>query len=112
MGLIKYHADRSAAHLSLGDYAIHLLDLAHLVASLTFIGEIIRSFDEPSMGPTRFNDLDAAGAQAALALFPHTVAFRMFDHMDIASHAQRCWKDPAWGLHYITRQLPFATGWA
>jgi hypothetical protein len=112
VGLIKYHADRSAAHLSLEDYAVHTLDLAHMVAALVFIGEIIRPFDEPWTDKSRFNDLDTAAAQASLALFPRAFSPSMFEHMDISVHARHCWQRPEWGLRYITHQLPFATGWA
>ena len=111
VGLIKFHADRSAAHLSLEDYAIHLTDLAHVVAALIFIGEIISAFDAPLNKGSRFNDLDEAGATAARTMFPEMEPIRLFGHIDIAAHAKRCWQEPEWGFDYVTRQLPFATGW-
>lgn len=111
VGLLRCHADRSAAHLSLEDYAIHVTDLVHVVAALTFIGEIIQSFDQPWHEGSRFNELDEAGAAAARTMFPEMQPIRLFEHMDVVSHARQCWKKPEWGFDYITRQLPFATGW-
>lgn len=111
IGLIKFHADRAAAHLSLDDYAIDVVDMAHVAATLIFIGEIIRSFDMPWDPLRRFNDLDAAAATAALTLFPKAWPLSMFGTMDVALRARLCWEDPKVGLDYITHQLPKSTGW-
>ena len=51
VALLKQYADRSAAHLSLEDYEFSILDCAHVVAALTLIGEIVRSFDNPHASP-------------------------------------------------------------
>ncbi|WP_448099946.1 hypothetical protein [Luteibacter jiangsuensis] len=111
IGLIKFHADRAAAHLSLDDYAIDVLDMAHFAAALVIIGEIIRAFDAPWDSSTRFNDLDAAAATAAHKLFPNSRSLPMLGTMDVSLRARLCWKDPKVGLDYITRQLPKSTGW-
>ncbi|WP_051943267.1 MULTISPECIES: hypothetical protein [Luteibacter] len=112
IGFIKFHADRSAAHLSLDDYAVHILDLSHMVAALVFIGEIISPFDSPWESPGRFNPLDASAVAAARTLFPDGYVLAMFAHMDVAHHARKCWQEPAWGLEYLLNGLPAATGWA
>lgn len=112
VGFIKFHADRSAAHLSLDDYAVDILDLSHMVAAVVFIGEIIRTFDDPWAGPGRYNEHDADAVIAAQTLFPGASVLPMFADMDIASHARKCWQEPTWGLDYILNGLPAATGWA
>jgi hypothetical protein len=111
IGFIKFHADRAAAHLSLDDYSIDVLDLAHVAAALVIIGEIIRSYDAPWDPPTRFNDLDAAAATAAVTLFPKSWAQPMFGTMDVALRARLCWEDPKVGFNYIMHQLPKSAGW-
>lgn len=111
VGFLRFHADRSAAHLSLDDYSVHVRDLAHVVAVLVFIGEIIRTFDDPWAGPGRFNNLDAEAVTAAQALFPSGKVLPMFAHMDVAHHARKCWQEPTWGLEYLLNGLPAATGW-
>jgi hypothetical protein len=45
VGLLKQHADRSAAHLTSEPYEFSPIDCAHFVAAFTLMGEIIRSFD-------------------------------------------------------------------
>jgi len=39
IGLLKQHADRAAAHLSLEDYSLDILDIAHFTASVTVVGK-------------------------------------------------------------------------
>jgi len=111
IGLVKQYADRSAAHISLDDYRIDLLDFAHVVAALGLVGEIVRSFD--SGGPaSEFNDIDESAWQAAKTLFPETPDIRLFGTMQVSQQAKCCW---AWGedegMHMLTEQLPFAISW-
>jgi hypothetical protein len=112
IGLLKQHADRSAAHISLEDYEFSTLDCAHVVAALTVIGEIIRSLDGPNAEPTYFDKLDEASLDAARQLFPGTPEIRLFEHMQIEMQSRLCWR---WGIdrgrRMILEQLPYAIGW-
>lgn len=92
VGLLKQHADRAAAHLSLQDYEIELFDTVHVVAALVIVGEVIRSFDAPSLGAGYFNDLDAASHAAALRTFASLPELRLFGHMAIEQQARAYWK--------------------
>lgn len=112
IGLLKQHADRSAAHLTLENYEFSTLDCAHVVGALTLIGEIIRSFDDASAGSQYFDELDEAARAAARSLFPQLADIRLFGHMKIAEQARGCWKhDLKIGQHMLFEQLPYATGW-
>lgn len=92
IGLLKQHANRTAAHLSLESYELEILDMVHVVAALVIVGEVIRSFDAPSMGGDYFNDLDAASHMAALRTFPSLSKFRLFEHMKIKQQASAYWR--------------------
>lgn len=112
IGLLKQHADRSAAHLTLENYEFSLLDCAHVVGALTLIGEIIRSFDDATAGSQYFDELDEAALAAARSLFPQLPDLRLFGHMKIADQARWCWKhDLKMGQQMLFEQLPYATGW-
>ena len=111
IGLVKQYADRSAAHISLDNYVIDILDFAHVVAAIGLVGEIIRSFD--GGGPaSEFNDVDESAWKAAKELFPDTPDIRIFGTMRVSQQARCCW---AWGeeegMHMLTEQLPFAISW-
>jgi len=112
IGLLKQHADRSAAHLSLEYYEFSILDCAHVIAALTMIGEIIRSFDRPHEPPTYFDMLDEASLTAARQLFPTTPDMRLFQHIKIATQSRLCWE---WGIErgqrMLLEELPYAIGW-
>lgn len=112
IGLLKQHADRSAAHLSLESYEFSILDCAHVVAALTVIGEIIRSFDDPHAQPTYFDTLDEASLLAARQLFPATPDIRLFQHIKIEMQSRLCWQ---WGIErgrrMLLEQLPYAISW-
>jgi hypothetical protein len=112
IGLLKQHADRSAAHLSLEDYEFSTLDCAHVVAALTVIGEIIRSFDGPNAEPDYFDKLDEASWDVARQLFPATSDNRLFEHMKIEMQSRLCWQ---WGIdrgrQMVIEQLPYSIGW-
>lgn len=112
IGLLKQYANRSAAHLSLESYEFSILDCAHVVAALTVIGEIIRSFDNPNTQPTYFDTLDEASLIAAKQLFPATPDIRLFQGITIEMQSRLCWQ---WGTEQgrrmLLEQLPYATGW-
>lgn len=112
IGLLKQHANRSAAHLSLDDYAIHLDDLAHFTAALCLIGEIIRSFDSTYNGESYFNDIDKSSHKAAVELFPAMEIPRLFSNSNIKLDAKNCWSlDSEAGIQQLLNQLPFVIGW-
>ncbi|MES2884004.1 MAG: hypothetical protein V4709_04325 [Pseudomonadota bacterium] len=112
IGLLKQHADRVAAHLSLEHYEFSLLDCAHVVAALTVLGEIVVSFDDKTRGSGYFNDLDKAAYDAAKYLFPNLPEHRLFDGVDIAMQARGYWQLGADnGARLILEELPYATGW-
>jgi hypothetical protein len=88
IGLLKQHADRAAAHLSLENYSLDILDVAHFTAAVTIIGEVIRSFDSPSLGDEYFNNVDKASFQAARKIFPKMRDFRLFSTMKVCDQAR------------------------
>ncbi len=111
IGLIKQHADRNAAHLSLQSYEFSIEDCAHVVAALTVIGEIIRSFDDPDTALTYFDDLDAASLGAARSLFSLLQDDRLFHNLKIGMHSRLSWQWGAKHGHDLLENLPNATGW-
>lgn len=112
VALLKQHADRVAAHLSLEDYAFSSMDLAHVVTAMSVIGEIVMSFDNASRGPQFFAELDSASREAAKQLFPAAPEESLFNGIQIAAYAKRCWtQEPAYGALLIIEHLPYATGW-
>ena len=92
IGLMKQHADRAAAHLSLQDYALDIKDLAHFTAAATIVGEIIRSFDNPCTSDQYFNDVDQGAYDAAKKLFPQIGPFRLFRTMRVHQQARFYWR--------------------
>ena len=110
IALIKQYADRAASHLSLENYELTILDVAHLVASLTLVGEIIRSFDRSYSPASYYNDIDEAAYMAAKEIFPDIVDIRLFQSIKVEHQAKSCWK---WGeeegLHMLLEQIPYAT---
>lgn len=112
IGLLKQHADRAAAHLSLEDYALKLLDAAHFTAAVSLVGEIVRSFDSPFLGDDYFNTVDASSHQAASRIFPQIAEIRLFSSMKVEQQARLCWQ---WGedqgMQMLLDQLPYAISW-
>lgn len=88
IGLIKQHADRAAAHLSLDDYALTFHDLAHFVGASVYIAEIIRMFDNPPSSKAYFNELDEASYDAAKHIFPNIAKIRLFAKIDVARQSR------------------------
>ena len=112
LGLLKQYANRSAAHLSLETYEFTVLDCAHVVAATTMIGEIIRSFDDPTSDLGYFDAIDEAGLKAAIQLFPKTPDRRLFQDIAIEMQSRLCWQ---WGSdrgrQMLLEQLPYAISW-
>jgi hypothetical protein len=92
IGLLKQHADRAAAHLSLEDYSLDILDIAHFTASVAIAGEIVRSFDNPWAGEKYFNVVDHGAHEAARRIFPQITEFRLFGTMQVHQQARFYWK--------------------
>jgi hypothetical protein len=113
IGLLIQHANRTAAHLSLEDYSLDIIDLAHFTAACTVVGEIVRSFDNPNLGPNYFNNLDAASYKAAQRIFPQIAKFQMFTSWKIEQQARLYWQ---WGedngIHMLLNQIQHAIGGA
>lgn len=111
IGLLKQHADRAAAHLSLEDYALNIVDLAHFTGACALIGEIIRSFDQPNLGPSYFNEVDAASYQAAKRMFPQIARFQLFANMKLERQARIYWQSGEdYGIPMLLNQLHYALG--
>ncbi|KVM48919.1 hypothetical protein WJ58_26140 [Burkholderia ubonensis] len=111
IGFVKQYADRVAAHLSLQDYEFDGLDLAHVVAALVLVGEIIRSFDMASESSSYFDQIDQAALDATQALFPNAPKIRLFENIKIEQQARACWKlGEEFGIQMLTEQLPYAIG--
>lgn len=92
IGLLKQHADRSAAHLSLEDYSLDILDMAHFTGAIAIIGEVIRSFDSPWLGDEYYNEIDLAAYEGAKKVFPQIQNFRVLGHMKAHQQARYYWK--------------------
>jgi hypothetical protein len=111
IGLLKQHADRSAAHISLEHFEFSILDCAHVVSALTLIGEIIRTFDGPDARSAYFDTLDEASLSAARYLFPAMPNIRLFQDVKIEKQARLCLEgDIERGL-LLLNQLPQTNGW-
>ena len=112
IGLIKQHADRRAAHISLDSFAFTVLDCAHVVAAIVVIGEIIRSFDGPSPNPNYFDLWAHASLEAATHLFPDMPSLRLLEQIDINTFAKQCWQSEIkLGRQMMFNELSYATGW-
>lgn len=111
IGLLKQHADRAAAHLSLEDYSLDIIDLTHFTVACAVVGEIVRSFDMPHVGTNYFNELDAASYQAAKRVFPQITKFQLFTHWKMETQARLYWQ---WGedrgIQILLNQVHNAVG--
>jgi hypothetical protein len=111
IGLLKQHANRAAAHLSLENYSLEITDLVHFTGAMAVVGEIVRSFDQSNLKPSYFNDLDAASHRAAKRVFPQIAKFRLFGHMQVEQQARAYWKfGEDVGIPEILNQLHYALG--
>lgn len=110
VGLLKQHADRAAAHLSLEDYSLDILDIAHFTAAVTIAGEIVRSFDDPRLGEMYFNDIDSAAFEAAKKVFPEIPHFQLFGHMQVHQQARFYWKHQGESIESYFDGLQWALG--
>lgn len=113
IGLVKYHADRAAAHISLDPFLFGTADLVHVVAAITVIGAIIVDFDDPTRRDKNYFDLiDSGGMEAAEQTFQKLPIPRLFGHMEIHQQAKAYWKlEGDMGLHGLLEGLPSAIGW-
>lgn len=112
IGVLKQHANREAAHLSLEYYEFEIRDCAHVVAALCHLGEIVRSFDRPDANPDYYNELDVGAHSAAKSIFPEMPDIRLFQEIEVEPQARLCWQ---WGIErgkqMFHEQLPHAMGW-
>jgi hypothetical protein len=112
IAVLKQHANREAAHLSLEYYEFTILDCAHVVAALCLLGEIVNSFDSPNAEPKYYDNLDVAAHKAAKSIFPGLPEQRLFQEMKVEMQAGLSWQ---WsierGKHMFLEQLPHAIGW-
>src|SRR5215831_15811065 len=107
IALLKQYADHAAAHLSLDYYEFSTLDCVHVVAALTVIGEVVRSFDDPDSPATYFDTLDDASLTAARHLFPALPDLRLFANMQIEMQSRLSWQFGVdKGRHMLLEQLP------
>jgi hypothetical protein len=112
IGLLKYHADRAAAHITLETFLFHLLDLIHVVAAITVVGAIIVDFDASHYGDRYFDSVDEGGWNAAKASFPLLPGKRLFDGFHIHGQASAYWRiQELDGLDMLLNQLPSALGY-
>lgn len=111
IGLLKQHADRAAAHLSLDDYALDILDLAHFTAAVVVVGEIIRSFDNRTLDSNYFNQVEQASYEIAKRAFPQIPKFQLFGNMQVQQQARFYWKHQnVESIQTYFDQLQFALG--
>ena len=107
VGLLKLHANREAAHLSLEPYLFDSLDLVHVVAAIVVMGAIIHDFDSGAPGSRHFDNIDEAGLQAARSVFPSLAVGQLFRDFDIHERASLYWRhESADGLDTILNGLP------
>jgi hypothetical protein len=112
IGLLKFHADRQAAHTSLEPFLFDLLDLIHVTAAIAVVGAMIISFDAPWMGAHYMDSVDEGGWQAAKEAFPSLPENRVFKDFAIHQQATTYWKIPELdGLEMLLNQLPAAIGY-
>jgi hypothetical protein len=112
VGLVKYHADRLAAHITLQTYLFDTLDLVHVVAAIVVVGALIIEFDDKTRGNHYFDDIDDAAWQAAANTFPRMPGKRLFHAFNIHQQARGYWKIAGLdGLQMLMNQLPAAIGY-
>lgn len=112
VGLLKYHADRLAAHITLAPYLFHTLDLIHVVAAIATIGAMIVDFDDPTRAGTYFDSVDEGAWAAAKQMFPDLPGERLFHNFKIHEQVQLYWKiKQIDGLDMLLNQLPAAIGY-
>lgn len=109
IGLLKYYANRGAAHVTLDYYLFHTFDVVHVVAAIVLIGAIISDFDDPELGEQYFDSVDLGGWRGAKELFPHLPMERIFKGQKIHEQAATT-STMAGGVAYILDELPAAIG--
>lgn len=112
IGLLKHHADREAAHISLEPFLFHVLDLIHIVAVITIIGAIIVEFDDPARGTEYFNEIDRAAWEAVQRAVPELPGNRLFHTFNVHEQGRLYWSvEEVSGLNMLLDQLPAAIGY-
>ncbi len=112
IGLLKQHADRAAAHLSLESYEINIVDLAHFTGAIVLVGEIIRRFDRPDLGSHYFKGIDSASYEAAKRVFPEIAKFQLFSGIEIERKAGFCWQyGEEVGVEKLLNEVHYAFGY-
>ena len=107
VGLIKYHANHQAAHISISPSFFDVLDLVHVVAAITLLGDVTICLDNPYAEATYFDDLDRDGKRAAEELFPELTTDRLFLNFDIRTNTSLYWRvDRTKGLDTLLNGLP------
>jgi hypothetical protein len=111
IGLLKYYADRHAAHISLETYLFHLSDLIHVVAALIVLGAVIDDFDDLTKGNRYFDEIDEAAWHAGETTYPNLSIPRLFKQFTILEQGRLyCKLESANGLDMLLNQLPAALG--
>jgi hypothetical protein len=112
IGLLKYYADRYAAHISLETYLFHLSDLIHVVAALIVLGAVIDDFDDPTKGDRYFDGIDEAAWHAGETTYPNLPIPRLFKRIMILQQGRLyCKLERANGLDMFLNQLPAVLGY-
>lgn len=112
IGLLKYHADRHAAHISLEPFLFGLTDLVHVVASIIVLGAIIIDFDDRAIGDIYFDQIDDAAWQSSKEYFPEIPVNRLFGHFNILEQRRIYWKSELVdGFDMLFNGLPAALGY-
>ena len=75
--------------MSLEYYEFGILDCAHhVVAGITLLAEIVRSFDRPDAEPKFYESLDEAAYSAAKGIFCNLPDIRLFQGMEVEMQAR------------------------
>lgn len=111
VGLLKAHADRSAAHLSMDYFEVGTEDFVHFAAALVMLGALIVRFDDPELPPDYIDRIDVTSLEAAKAVFPALTMSRLFDHFKVLEMAETASRWGHDGIEWILDTLPGALGW-
>jgi hypothetical protein len=112
VGLLTYHADHEAAHISLESYLFDVADLVHVVAAIAVVGAIITDFDTVNKVEAYFDAIDQAAWEAAKSRFPQLPIGRLFNRFRIHDQGRLYWKvEELDGLNMLLNGLPAAIGY-
>ena len=75
------------------------------------MGEIVRSFDNRTLGPDYFNQIEQGSYEVAKKVFPTIPQFQLFGNMQIHQQARFYWKHQNLdSIQSYFDQLQFALG--